>query len=85
MFPTYSWFTDIFTKGLCRGVKTVASIVVRVSVRVRVQWLRWTQEHKNHREDVMVYPGLGRSIPYIQKLMILILKSTQNQGLQQSV
>ena len=22
--------------------------------------LGWTQEHKNHREDAMVYPGSGR-------------------------
>jgi hypothetical protein len=28
----------------------------------------------------MVYPGLGQSVPYVQQLMILILKSTQNQG-----
>jgi hypothetical protein len=29
----------------------------------------------------MVYPGLSQLGPYIQQLMILILKSTQNQGL----
>jgi hypothetical protein len=35
----------------------------------------------------MVYPSLGQYGPYVQQLMILILKSTQNQqgGLQQSV
>ena len=32
------------------------------------------------REDATVYPGLGQFGPYIQQLMILILKSTQNQG-----
>jgi hypothetical protein len=41
-------------------------------------WLRWTQEHKNHIEDTTIYPGLGQSMPYVQQLMILILKSTQN-------
>ena len=50
-----------------------------------LRWLGWTQEHKNHRGHTTVYPGLGRSVPYVQQLMIHILKSTQNQGLQQSV
>ena len=45
-----------------------------------LRWLGWTQEHKNHRENAIVYPGSGRSVPYVQQLMILILKSTQNQG-----
>jgi hypothetical protein len=45
-----------------------------------LQWLGWTQEHKNHREDAMVYPSSGRSMPYVQQLMILILKSTQKQA-----
>jgi hypothetical protein len=40
------------------------------------RWLGWTQEHKNHKEDAMVYPGSGRSMPYVQQLMTLILKST---------
>ena len=43
-----------------------------------LRWLGCTQEHKNHREDAMVYPRLGQLMPYIQQLMILILKSTQN-------
>jgi hypothetical protein len=43
-------------------------------------WLEWTQEHKNHREDAMVYPSLGQLVPYIQLMMFLILKSTQNWG-----
>jgi hypothetical protein len=47
-----------------------------------LRWLRWTQEHKNHKEDAIVYPSSGRLMPYIQQLMILILKSTPNQGLQ---
>jgi hypothetical protein len=42
--------------------------------------LGWTQEHKNHRENAIVYPGLGQSMPYAQFFMILILNSTQNQG-----
>jgi hypothetical protein len=29
----------------------------------------------------MVYPGSGRSVPYVQQLMILKLKSTQNLGI----
>jgi hypothetical protein len=33
----------------------------------------------------MVYLGSGLSGPYVQQQMILILKSTQNRGLQQSV
>jgi len=33
----------------------------------------------------MIYPSLGQFGPYVQQLMILILKSTQNRGLQQSV
>jgi hypothetical protein len=43
-------------------------------------WLRWTPEQKNHREDTTVYPSSGQSMPYVQQLMILILKSTQNWG-----
>jgi hypothetical protein len=46
-------------------------------------WLRWTQEHKNHREDATIYPGSSQSVAYIQQLMILILKSTQIEGLEQ--
>ena len=42
-----------------------------------------TQESR--RGDATVYPGLGQFGPYVQQLMILILKSTQNWGLQQSV
>jgi hypothetical protein len=30
-----------------------------------LQWLGWTQEHKNHREDAMVYPGSSQSMPYV--------------------
>ena len=37
-----------------------------------------TQE--SHREDIMVYPSSGQFSPYVQQLMILILKSTQNLG-----
>jgi hypothetical protein len=33
----------------------------------------------------MVYPSSRQSVPYIQQLMILLLKSAQNWGLQQSV
>ena len=32
------------------------------------------------REDTMIYLGSGQFGPYIQQLMILILKSTQNLG-----
>ena len=36
----------------CRGVETVANIVVCwVSESVHLWWLEWTQEHKEHRED----------------------------------
>ena len=45
-----------------------------------LRWLGWTQEYKNHTEDATVYPGSGQSVPYVQQLMILILKSTQNRG-----
>jgi hypothetical protein len=31
----------------------------------------------------MVYPSLDQSVPYVQQVMIFILKSTQNRGLQQ--
>ena len=37
-----------------------------------------TQE--SHSEDITIYPGSGQFGPYIQQLMILILKSTQNMG-----
>jgi hypothetical protein len=40
--------------------------------------LGWTQEYKNHKGDTTVYPGSGQSMPYVQQLMIHILKSTQN-------
>jgi len=40
----------------------------------------------SRREDAKVYPSSGQFGPYIEQLMILILKSTQNLGgLQQSV
>jgi hypothetical protein len=59
-----------------RGVRTVVSIVVRGGVRVPVARVNLrTQESQRGR---MVYPGSGRSVPYVQQLMILILKSTQN-------
>jgi hypothetical protein len=48
-----------------------------------LRWLGWTQEHKNHREDTMVYPSLSQSMPYVQQLMILILKTPKIEGLQQ--
>jgi hypothetical protein len=35
-----------------------------------------TQESR--REDTIVYLGSGQFSPYVQQLMILILKSTQN-------
>jgi hypothetical protein len=37
-----------------------------------------TQE--SHKGDVMMYPGSGQFGPYVQQLIILILKITQNQG-----
>jgi hypothetical protein len=60
----------------CHRVGNAASIVVRVGVRVRV-----SGGLKNTRiiEEATVYPGSGRWLPYIQQLMILILKSTKNQ------
>jgi hypothetical protein len=39
---------------------------------------RVDSEHKNHRGGVTVYPDSGQSVPYVQQLMVLILKSTQN-------
>ena len=32
------------------------------------------------REDTTIYPSLGQFAPYVQQLMILILKSTQTLG-----
>ena len=60
---------------LFESVVEYGSLVVRVDLG--------TQESR--REDATVYPGSGQFGPYVQQLMILILKSTQNQGLQQSV
>ena len=37
-----------------------------------------TQESR--REDATVYPGSGQFGPYVQQLIILMLKSTQNLG-----
>jgi hypothetical protein len=35
-----------------RTIKTMVSIVVhRVPLSMCLQWLEWTQEHKDHRED----------------------------------
>jgi hypothetical protein len=49
------------------------------STRSLVAWVdSGTQE--SHREDTMVYPSSGQFGPYVQQLMILILKSTQNLG-----
>ena len=67
-------------RGQCRGVGTATSIVVRVGVRVRVFGGSGGLKNTRIIEDATVYPGSGRSVPYIQQLMILILKSTQNQG-----
>jgi hypothetical protein len=53
---------------LFESVSEYESLMARIDSR--------TQE--SHREDAMVYPGLGQFGPYIQQLMILILKSTQN-------
>jgi hypothetical protein len=50
-----------------------------------LRWLGLTQEHKNDKEDAIVYPSSGQLVPYVQQLMILILKSTQNRRLQHSV
>jgi hypothetical protein len=66
--------------GLYRGVGTTASIVVRVSVRVQVSGGSGGLEYKNQREETTVYSGSGQLVPYVQQLMILILKSIQNRG-----
>ena len=71
---------------LCRGVKTTATMLFESvseygSPVARVD--SGTQESR--RGDAIVYLGLGQFGPYVQQLMILILKSTQNRGLQQSV
>ena len=50
--------------------QSTGSLVARVDSR--------TQE--SCREDATVCPGLGQFDPYVQQLMILILKSTQNLG-----
>jgi hypothetical protein len=68
-----SWRTN------CHGVKTVASMLFESvseygSPVARVD--SGTQESR--RGDAMVYPSLGQYGPYVQQLMILILKSTQN-------
>jgi hypothetical protein len=75
-------WTFIGEKGLktvCRRVETVTSMFVQVGVRARwIWWLGWTQEHKKLGGDVRVYLGLGQVSPYVQQLMILVLKSPQN-------
>ena len=66
-----------------RRVKTTANMLFE-SVSEYGYLVAWvdlgTQE--SCRGDVMVYPSLGQFGPYIQQLMILILKSTQIRGLQ---
>jgi hypothetical protein len=48
----------------------MGSPVARVDSRIQ----------ESRREDTMIYPGSGQLGPYVQQLMILILKSTQNLG-----
>jgi hypothetical protein len=74
---------------LCRGVETTTSIVVRrvsLSVRSSVAQvdsrIRRTQRSRRGTE---VYPGSGYQGPTSSGLLILIFKSTQIRGLQQSV
>ena len=81
-------FADILKKiGLdftsCRRVKTAANMLfesVSEYGSLVAQVDLGTQESR--RGDAIVYPSLGSFGPYIQQLMILILKSTQNWGLQ---
>ena len=68
---------DIVTS--CRGVKTVASMLFELVSEYKVSdgWVD-SGTHESHREDTTVYPSSGQFGPYVQQLMILILKSTQN-------
>jgi hypothetical protein len=66
-------------RASCCGVKTMASMLFESvseygSLVAQVQL--GTQE--SSREDATVYPGSGQFYSYVQQLMILILKSTQN-------
>ena len=75
-FDVCSSPSDLVSWGQDRGKHSCSSWCQNTGLR----WLGWTQEHKNHREDATVYPGSGQSVPYVQQLKILILKSNQNQG-----
>ena len=64
--------------AVSRGRNRIKHCCSRCCQSTCLWWLGWTQEHKNHRGDAMVYPGSGLSMPYVRQLLILILKSTQN-------
>ena len=69
-------FRMYWSRGRNRGKHCCSSWCQSMCLR----WLGWIQEHENHRENTTVYPGLGRSMPYVQQLMMLKLKSTKNRG-----
>jgi hypothetical protein len=55
-----------FYDSHCPRVETMASICCsRWCQSMCLRWLKWTQEHKNHKGDTMVYPGLGQLVPCV--------------------
>ena len=71
---------EVYVNLIVAGSKPRQACCLSQRQSTGLRWLGWTQEHKNHREDTMVYPGLGQTVHYVQQLMILLLKSTQNWG-----
>jgi hypothetical protein len=81
--PTrYRWGRE----GDYREVETAASMLFKLvseygSLVARVD----SRTQESRRRDTTVYPSSGRFSPYVQQLMIHILKSTKIRRLQQSV
>jgi hypothetical protein len=77
MFTTANKYADAEEVD-CHGVRIATCIVVRVGVYGSSVAQVDSRIQESRREDVTVYLSSGQFGPYVQQLMILILKSTQN-------
>ena len=73
------------SRGRNRGKHCCSSGVIECEVSGGSGALKNTDELKDHRVDIEVYPGSGYQGPMSSSLSISIFWSTQIEGLQQSV
>ena len=70
---------NYFVYPMCRGVETATSMLFEsVSEYGSPVAQVDSRTQESRKGDAMVYPSSAQFGPYIQQLMILILKSTQN-------